>query len=127
MLKEAKEILIKKEDEGFILEWIYDKPLEVENDFGEEQVIYKSSTRCEDVYDIISTIIDPFDIDFKKLELTSLRMHLPFDDTDYELITDYAKHKNLSVRQVRLQIKEGSLDSIKINRFTLVKNKELER
>jgi hypothetical protein len=54
-------------------------------------------------------------------------MHLPSDDTDYELINDYAKHKNLSVRQVRLQIKEGSLDSIKINRFTLVKNKELER
>jgi hypothetical protein len=127
MLKEAKESLIKKEDEGFILEWIYDKPLEVENDFGEKQIIYKSSTRCEDVYDIISTIIDPFDIDFKKLELTSLRMHLPSDDTDYELINDYAKHKNLSVRQVRQQIKEGSLDSIKINRFTLVKNKELER
>ena len=117
-----KKITIELKDNGkYLLTWEHE-PQVVYRD-GKPFTIEASATTCEDEYDLLATLISPFEIDFNKLKVDAIRMHTQDLSADWYTEEEYCELNNITKGILREKIKEGKVDKLIIQGITFVSDK----
>lgn len=121
---ENKKIIIEKLPKGkFKITW-HHKPYTDEDDFGNKIKISSSSTTCDDEYDLLAMLINPFEIDFYKLENESIRMHVPDLTPEWLTMKEYCEQNNLTRMGVYDRIRRKEVEKRIVKGRAFVKDKE---
>ncbi len=113
----TKLILIKNEDGSFTLT----KEFEPYEDEDTGQMVSSLEYRCNDLAEIISSIIDnPFTLNWEKLKKEVLLMHAHWLGDNWYSIEEYANINNISRQGVYDRIRRKKLKTFKIGKYTFV-------
>jgi len=118
--KNIKSVSITRDGKKFLVSWEYIKP--VVDDEGNR--ISTVSTSANTIYEALAHFIDPLrqKFNFETLAKEALLLNSPLDP-DWEFVDEFAIRNKVNRKTVYEWLKQGKLESMKLNKYTLVRYK----
>jgi hypothetical protein len=121
MLHHRKIVIKKLDNNRYSLAWYHDREI---IDLDDRQVLVEASKiTCEDEYDLLAMIIDPYKIDFDKLKTDTIRTHTQDLSADWYTEEEYCERNNITKGILKEKVKEGKVSELKIQGITFVSDK----
>jgi len=108
--------IAKLPDGKFFLNWFYEHP--IEDSIGGQCII-------GNIIDVLAYLIDPHKtpIVWDKVERQALMLHAYWLEPEWEFLDEFAAHNGISRQTVYKWIAAGKIETSKLGRFTLVREK----
>ena len=117
--KNIKTISISRDGKKFLVSWEYFKPI-----VDEGNRISTVSTSANTIYEALAHFIDPIrqKFNFELLAKEALLLNSPIAP-DWEFVDEFAIRNKVNRKTVYEWLKQGKLESMKMQKYTLVREK----